>query len=128
MLLRVHELGTYNQLVTTTNRFVDNADLVPKVPTDPSYKHLCGAIEMDSFTLIPPRIRLQPDPVCWHIISSYLYLMSLASGGPKLPPEAECAPGDIVHGLLEQLKERLQSTDKLADEFTAHPRRKMGGH
>lgn len=118
----------YNQLVATTNRLVDNADLVPKVPADPPYKHVCDAIKMDSFTLIPPRIRLQPNPMCWHIMSSYLNLMSLESGGPEIPPEAECAPGDIVHGVLDQLKERLQSTDKLADEFTAHPRRKMGGN
>ena len=117
----------YNQLVATTNRLVDNPDLVPKLPSDPPYKHVCDAIEMDSFTLIPPRIRLQPNPLCWHIMSSYLFLMSLELGGPEIPPEAECAPGEIVHGLLEQLKEKLQSTDKLADEFTAHPRRKMGG-
>ncbi len=121
-------VAKYNQLVATTNRLVDNADLVPKLPADPPYEHVVDAIEMDSFTLIPPRIRLQPNPVCWHIMSSYLYLMSLELGGPGIPPEAECAPGDVVHGLLEQLKEKLQSTDKLADEFTAHPRRKMGGN
>jgi len=83
---------------------------------------------MDSFTLIPPRIRLQPNPVCWHIMSSYLYLMSLELGGPPIPPKPECTPGDVVPGLLEQLKEKLRSTDKLADEFTTHPLRKMGGN
>lgn len=118
----------HKQLVATTNRLVDNADLVPKLPSDPPYKHVCDGIEMDSFTLIPPRIRLQPNPVCWHIMSSYLYLMSLELGGPEIPPEAECAPGDTAHAVLEQLKEKLRSTDKLADEFTAHPRRKMGGN
>jgi Lipase (class 3) len=121
-------VAKYNQLVETTNRLVDNADLVPKLPSDPPYKHVCDGIEMDSYTLIPPRIRLQPNPVCWHIMSSYLYLMSLELGGPPIGPEAECAPGEIAHGLLEQLKEKLRSTDKLADEFTAHPRRKMGGN
>ena len=54
--------------------------------------------------------------------------MSLELGGPEIPPEAACAPGDTVHGLLEQLKEKLHSADKLADEFTAHPLRKMGGN
>jgi Lipase (class 3) len=118
----------YNQLLATTHRLVDNADLVPQLPSDPPYKHVGDAVEMDSFTLIPPRIRLQPNPVCWHIMSSYLYLMSLELGGPAIPPAPECAPGDVVPGLLEQLKEKLHSTDKLADEFTAHPLRKMGGN
>lgn len=121
-------IAKYNQLVATTNRLVDNADLVPQLPSDPPYKHVGEAIEMDSFTLIPPRIRLQPNPVCWHIMSSYLYLMSLELGGPPIPPKPECAPGDVVPGLLEQLKEKLRSTDKLADEFTTHPLRKMGGN
>ena len=61
-------------------------------------------------------------------MSSYLYLMSLELGGPPIPPKPECTPGDVVPGLLEQLKEKLRSTDKLADEFTTHPLRKMGGN
>ena len=118
----------YGQLVGTTFRIVDNVDVVPELPADPPYRHVTPQIELDSLTLIPPRVRLQPNPLCWHIMSSYLYLMSLKAGGPRLKPETECAPSSFFGDILLHLRKDLRSIDELADEFTASPRTVMGGN
>jgi hypothetical protein len=122
----------YSQSISTTYRYVDNVDLVPKlpapVPTLP-YKHVCAQIEMDSLTLIPPRVRLQPNPVCWHILTSYIYLMSLSSGAtPPTPPEAECVPKDPIEAILAKAKVDLNDQKSIADQFTASARNNMGGN
>lgn len=105
----------YSQMVSTTYRFVDNVDLVPKLPLPDvpglPYQHVCAEIKMDSLSLIPPRVRLQPNPVCWHILSSYVYLMSLSAGGAVLPPDDDCKPGlaalirDILNVVEAELKD-----------------------
>jgi hypothetical protein len=117
----------YHETVTTTYRFVDTVDLVPKLPGIFPYRHVTDAINMDSLTLIPPRVRLQPNPVCWHILSSYLYLMSLYSGGAVLKPEAECAPAGVIEDILGKIETDLKDQKSIADMFTASPRRNMGG-
>jgi hypothetical protein len=117
----------YHQTVTTTYRFVDNVDLVPKLPSIFPYRHVTDAIRMDSLTLIPPRVLLQPNPVCWHILTSYIYLMSLSSGGPKLNPEAECATDDKIEDILGKIHLELETDKDIADKFYASPRTKMGG-
>jgi hypothetical protein len=117
----------YHQTVTTTYRFVDTVDLVPKLPGIFPYRHVTDAILLDSLTLIPPRARLQPNPLCWHILSSYLYLMSLYSGGAVLNPEAECAPAGAIEDILGKIETELNDQKSIADTFTASPRRSIGG-
>ena len=123
-------VAKYTQLVSTTNRFVDNVDLVPQLPPDPPYQHVVARLVLDSLTLIPPRVRLQPNPVCWHILSSYVYLLSLTSGGAVIPPEAECAPGIgvLVRDILGQVEAELGNQQQIKDAFTASPRTNMGGN
>jgi triacylglycerol lipase len=117
----------YHQTVTTTYRFVDTVDLVPKLPGIFPYRHVTDAILLDSLTLIPPRLRLQPNPVCWHILSSYLYLISLYSAGAAMIPEAECAPVGVIEDTLGKIETELSDQKSIADVFTASPRRSMGG-
>jgi Lipase (class 3) len=117
----------YHQMVTTTYRFVDTVDLVPKLPGIFPYRHVTDAILLDSLTLIPPRVRLQPNPVCWHILSSYLYLISLYSAGAVMTPEAECAPVGVIEDILGKIETELSEQKSIADVFTASPRRNMGG-
>jgi hypothetical protein len=117
----------YHQTVTTTYRFVDTVDLVPKLPGIFPYRHVTDAILLDSLTLIPPRVRLQPNPLCWHILSSYLYLMSLYSGGAALNPEGECAPAGAIEDILGKIETELNDQKSIADMFTASPRKSIGG-
>jgi hypothetical protein len=82
---------------------------------------------LDSLTLIPPRVRLQPNPLCWHILSSYTYLMSLYSGGPRLDAEPECAPVGRIEDILGKIEAELSNLKSIAEKFTASPRRNIGG-
>lgn len=117
----------YHETVTTTYRFVDTVDLVPKLPGIFPYRHVTDAINLDSLTLIPPRVRLQPNPLCWHILSSYLYLISLYSGGAVLNPEVECAPVGTIEDILGKIETELNDQKSIADMFTASVRKNMGG-
>jgi hypothetical protein len=118
----------YHRTVNTTYRFVDTVDLVPKLPSIFPYRHLTDAILLDSLTLIPPRVRLQPNPLCWHILTSYTYLMSLYSGGPRLDAEPECAPVGAIEDILGKIETELSNLKSIAEKFTASPRRNIGGN
>jgi len=84
--------ATYNQVVPNTFRIAGRLDLVPKLPLPPLYEHVLGLYELNSVTLFPPRILVKPDLVCLHILTTYLYLLSLQAGGAILPLDAACAP------------------------------------
>jgi hypothetical protein len=118
----------YHQTVQTTYRFVDTVDLVPKLPGVFPYRHVTDAILLDSLTLIPPRVRLQPNPLCWHILSSYTYLMSLYSGGPQLNAEPECVPSGGLENILGIIDAELSNQKSIAEKFTVSPRRNLGGN
>ena len=126
--------ATYSQRITNTYRYVDNVDLVPKLPKPVlvpliTYMHVCAQIEMDSLTLIPPRAWLQPNPVCWHILSSYLYLMATAAEAATPGPEPECVwagLGKDIHKVLDIACAELSNEQDLKNKFTADPRKNMG--
>jgi hypothetical protein len=86
-------VATYNQVVPNTNRVAGRLDLVPKLPLPPLYDHVLGLSELNSVQLgIPPRILVKTDLVCLHILTTYLYLLSLQTGGITLPMKPECTP------------------------------------
>lgn len=125
-------VAKYNQRVATTNRFVDNVDLVPKLPLatdDLPYTHVSAAIEMDSLRLIPPRLRLQPNPVCWHILSSYIHLISLAAGGKAIPPEDDCKPGlgTLLKDVVSLVEAELRDDESIKQKFASATRNNLGG-
>jgi hypothetical protein len=117
----------YHQTVKTTYRFVDTVDLVPKMPGIFPYRHVTDAILLDSLTLIPPRVRLQPNPLCWHILTSYTYLMSIYSGGPQLDAEPECAPTGAIEDILGKIDAELSNQESIAERFSASLRKNIGG-
>ncbi len=85
--------ATYNQVVPNTNRIAGRLDLVPKLPLPPLYEHVLGLFEINSVQLgIPPKILVKPDLICLHILTSYLYLLSLQAGGAVLPLQPACVP------------------------------------
>ena len=84
---------TYNQVVPNTFRIAGRLDLVPKLPLPPFYEHVLGLYELNSVQLtIPPKILVKPDLVCLHILTSYLYLLSLQAGGATVPLQPQCTP------------------------------------
>lgn len=77
---------TYGQVVPNTFRIVNRLDLVPKVPFPPAYEHVLGLDELN------PMFRVKLDIFCQHHLTTYLYLLSLLTGGTHLPLNAECVP------------------------------------
>jgi hypothetical protein len=84
--------ATYNQVVPNTTRIAGRLDLVPKLPLPPLYEHVLGLYELNSVQLIPPKILVKPDLVCLHILTTYLYLLSLQTAGPLQPLLPQCVP------------------------------------
>jgi hypothetical protein len=85
--------ATYNQVVPNTTRIAGRLDLVPKLPLPPFYEHVLGLNELNSIKLgFPPKILIKPELACLHILTSYLYLLSLQAGGTVLPLNATCVP------------------------------------
>jgi hypothetical protein len=75
-------------------------------------------------------VRLQPNPLCWHILSSYIYLISIYAGGVVIPPEAECAPGigALVRDILDQVEAELGNQQQIKNAFSDSVRSNMGGN
>jgi hypothetical protein len=84
--------ATYNHVVPATTRIAGRLDLVPKLPLPPLYEHVLGLYELNSVTLIPPKILVKTELACLHILTTYLYLLSLQAGGAVLPLQATCLP------------------------------------
>jgi hypothetical protein len=87
-------VNMYNHLVPNTTRIANRVDLVPKLPLPPLYDHVLGFFDLSSVRLLPlpPKVLVDPDPVCSHILTTYLYLLSVSAGGPVLPLDAKCKP------------------------------------
>jgi hypothetical protein len=86
--------STYNQVVKNTVRIANRIDLVPKLPFPPVYEHVLTLFDLNPVKLLPfpPRILVKSELACEHALNSYLYLLSLNSGGTILPLDPACAP------------------------------------
>jgi len=86
--------STYNQVVKNSFRIANRLDLVPKLPLPPAYDHVLELYELNPIQLLPlpPKILLKFTPTCEHVLDSYLYLLSVVSGGPVLPLDPTCMP------------------------------------
>ncbi len=86
--------GAYDRAVPDSVRIANRLDLVPKLPFPPFYEHVQTVSELNPVVLFPwpPKILVKPEIACEHSLETYLYLMSLGSGGPVIPLDAACAP------------------------------------
>ena len=86
-------VDVYNAVVPNTVRIVNRIDIVPTLPASPPYAHVLGLYELNPVVFTPvPRVLVRFDLCCEHHITTYLYLLSLQSGGPVLPLDADCNP------------------------------------
>jgi pimeloyl-ACP methyl ester carboxylesterase len=85
---------TFNQVVKNSFRIANRIDLVPKLPLPPDYDHTDALYELNPIQLLPfpPKILVRATISCEHALNSYLYLLSLAAGGPIFPLDSTCAP------------------------------------
>ncbi|MGB0068359.1 MAG: lipase family protein [Isosphaeraceae bacterium] len=87
-------VSTYNQVVKNSFRIANRLDLVPKLPFPPDYDHVLALQELNPIQLfpLPPKILVKLTFACEHSLDSYLYLLSVVSGGPLLPLDPTCTP------------------------------------
>ena len=76
---------TYNQVVPNTIRIANRLDIVPKLPLPPLYQHVLGIYDLN------PMLKVKLDILCQHHLTTYLYLLSLQTGGAVLPLDQGCA-------------------------------------
>ena len=86
--------STYDQVVKNSYRVANRLDIVPTLPPPVDYDHVLNPDELNPirFLPLPPKILVKFDPGCEHSLQTYLYLLSLQSGGPVLPLESTCQP------------------------------------
>ena len=74
-------------------RIANRLDLVPKLPL-PDYDHVLALQELNPIQLfpLPPKILVKLTFTCEHSLDTYLYLLSVVSGGPLLPLDPTCTP------------------------------------
>ena len=86
--------GTFDQVVTNSWRVANRLDIVPALPPPLEYEHVLNPVELIPVRLVPwpPKTLVKYAVECEHSLSTYLYLLSLQSGGPEVPLEAACKP------------------------------------
>jgi Lipase (class 3) len=85
---------TYNQVIKNSFRIANRVDIVPMLPLPPSYQHVLVLTELNPIQLLPlpPKILVNLTVPCAHSLDTYLYLLSLNSGGPVIPLDPACEP------------------------------------
>jgi Lipase (class 3) len=85
---------TYDQVVKNSYRIANRLDIVPALPPPVGYEHVLNPYELNPirFLPLPPKILVKFNPGCEHSLATYLYLLSLQSGGPVIPLQSSCQP------------------------------------
>jgi hypothetical protein len=86
--------STYDQVVKNSYRIANRIDIVPALPPPFDYEHVLNPYELNPVRLVPlpPKILVKSTAACEHSLATYLYLLSLRSGGPVLRLESTCQP------------------------------------
>lgn len=86
--------ATFDQVVKNSWRVANRVDIVPALPPPLDYEHVLNPVELIPVRLVPwpPATLVKYTVSCEHSLATYLYLLSLQSGGAVLPLEAACKP------------------------------------
>jgi pimeloyl-ACP methyl ester carboxylesterase len=86
--------STYDQVVSNSYRIANRLDIVTALPPPIDYQHVLSPYELNPVRLtpLPPKVLVNSTVPCEHSLATYLYLLSVQSGGPVLPLEPACKP------------------------------------
>jgi predicted lipase len=86
--------STFDQVVNNSYRVANRLDIVPTLPPPVDYDHVLNPYELNPIRLLPPppKILVKFNPGCEHSLTTYMYLLSLKSGGAVIPLESDCQP------------------------------------
>jgi hypothetical protein len=106
--------STYNNRIPNTFRIANRVDLVPKLPLPPPYEHVAGLFEITALKFFPPAVLVEPNPLCEHVLETYLHLLSkLARIKPPLPLRPICATSGGLAKFLKHLRMEFGDVTKL---------------
>lgn len=85
---------TFDQVVKNSWRVANRVDIVPALPPPLDYEHVLNPVELIPvrWVPLPPKVLVKYTVSCEHSLATYLYLLSLQSGGPVLALESACKP------------------------------------
>jgi hypothetical protein len=110
-------VNIYNVRVPNTFRIANRVDVVPKLPFSPPYEHVQGLFTLSAIQFFPPAILVEPNPLCEHVLETYLHLLSkLARVGPIALRQGCATPGGVTK-LLNHLKMEFRGDKKMAENF-----------
>jgi hypothetical protein len=77
-----------------SHRIANRLDIVPQLPPAPLYEHVAAPYELNPIRLLPlpPKVLVEGNLPCEHSLNTYLYLLSLQSGGAVMPLDVACQP------------------------------------
>jgi len=86
--------NTYDQVVKNSYRIANRLDIVTALPPPVDYEHVLNPYELNpiQFVPLPPKVLVKSTLTCEHSLATYLYLLSLQSGGPVIPLASSCQP------------------------------------
>jgi pimeloyl-ACP methyl ester carboxylesterase len=86
--------STYDQVVKDSYRIANRLDIIPALPPPVDYEHVLNPYELNPIRLAPPppKVLVKSTVTCEHSLATYLYLLSVQSGGPVIPLESTCQP------------------------------------
>jgi predicted lipase len=86
--------STFDQVVKNSFRIANRVDIVPTLPPPVDYDHVLNPYEVNPVRLLalPSKVLVKFNPGCEHSIVTYMYPLSLKSGGPVIPLESDCQP------------------------------------
>jgi hypothetical protein len=120
--------STYNGMVPNTIRIANRVDLVPLLPLPPAYEHVLGRNKLSPFTIFPPKALVEPNPICEHVLPSYLHLLSLLAGGEVLPLREGCDPATSGGKFWQNVGMEFRSIEDLKRDFRSAKGTPLGGN
>ena len=86
--------NTFDQVVKNSYRIANRLDIVPTLPPPVDYDHVLTPVDLNPIQLLPwpPKVLVKFNPGCEHSLITYMYLLSLESGGSVIPLESTCQP------------------------------------
>ncbi|OBI19139.1 hypothetical protein A5712_20335 [Mycobacterium sp. E2327] len=86
--------ATFDQVVKNSFRIANRLDIVTALPPTVDYEHVLNPTWLNPIRLLPlpPKVLVKYSVGCEHSLATYLYLLSLQSGGPTLNLEPACKP------------------------------------
>src|SRR5260370_41739786 len=109
-------------------RIANRVELVPMLPLPPAYEPVLGLNKLSPFTISPPKALVEPNPICEHVLPSYLHLLSLLAGGGGIALSGGCAAARSRGKVSQNLGMECGKKEEIKSDFGSARETREGGH